>query len=179
MDIFIKKRFIVWIIIILVILNLSTLAVIWFFHIKGPRRPPPMPPIGPEQGMLLLDKELNLSETQVQKFKESRDRYFVESKPILDEIHRLKMEIMDEVFAPSPDPSKVKRIAKEIGEKQAKFEELLFDHFLSLREACNPEQEVKLKDLFRDLFEFTKPPLPLIPLRKSRPQKGQKDLYKK
>lgn len=160
MDIFTKKRSTSWIIILLVLLNFFTLAMLWYSHLRQPALPPP-PPGGGERPAAVqhfLERELGLTEEQSQKFKKMREKHFFQSKAILDESHQLKERINAELFASVPDAAKVERLAAEIGEKQADLEKLRFSHFSDLMSECEPGQRERFKSLLHELLRMTGPP---------------------
>ena len=164
MDFLTKNRFTIWTIVILVVLNLTTLTLVWLDHFKPH---PPFPPPGTgkdfKQSLHFLKNELNLSETQIQKFIESRNRHVIQSKEILDKVYRLKKEILDEMFFTNPDSLEIQKLTEKIGLEQAEFERILFKHFLELKSFCKPGQQEKLKFFLHDVFEITRPPEPQIP----------------
>jgi len=107
-----------------------------------------------------LEKELNLSEEQRGEFERIKAEHFERSNAVRAEIHFLKQEILEEAFSDSPDTSKVKRLARQIGEKEAEFEEFLFQHFNELKTVCKPEQLEELKKIFDEIIEKNRPPKP-------------------
>lgn len=160
-----KNRIMIWTITVLLIMNIATLALLWFSQFKKPK---PFPPPGTQEslmeGVKFLEKELNLSEIQIQQFIESRNKHANQSKEIHDKIYRLKKEILDEVFKPVPDSLKIQRLRNEIGQQQSEFERYLFKHFLELKSYCRPEQQEKLKLFLNDIATMTRPPKPHNPL---------------
>jgi len=159
-----KNRMMIWAITVLLIMNIATLALLWFSQFKKPK---PLPPPGTQEslieGVKFLEKELNLSEKQIQLFIESRNKHAYQSKEIQDKIHQLKMQILDEVFKSAPDSVKIRKLSNEIGKQQIEFERGLSEHFLELKSYCNPEQQEKLKLFLYDVVSMTRPPKPQAP----------------
>jgi len=158
-----KNRFMLWTIVVLLILNISTLALLWFGLLK---RPKPLPPPGTHErlleGIRFLEKELNLSEKQIQQFIESRNKHAEQAKGIHDKIHHLKKQILDELFKSAPDSVIFQKLSHAIGNHQSELEQLLIEHFLELKSYCRPEQQEKLKGLFFDLALMSRPPKPHV-----------------
>jgi len=156
-----KNHRMIWAITVLLIMNITTLALLWFSQFK---RPEPFPPPGSREslikGVSFLKKELNLSEKQIQQFIESRNKHANQSKENQHKIHQLKRQILDEVFKPVPDSVKIQRLSNEIGQQQIEFEHYLFKHFLELKSYCNQEQQEKLKSFFYDVASMARPPKP-------------------
>lgn len=156
-----KNRIMIWTITVLLIMNIATLALLWFSQFKKPK---PFPPLGNQEslmeGVKFLERELNLSEIQIQQFIESRNKHAEKWREIQDKIHLLKTEILDEVFKPYPDSVKIRMLSNEIGQQQAEFEYDLFHHFSELNYYCRPEQQEKLKLFLNDIATMTRPPKP-------------------
>jgi len=158
MNFFTKIRVTSWIIGLLVLLNMLTLGTLWFQQF---RRPPnkPLPQDNRSETILwFLQRELDLTEQQAQQFQTLRQQYLLTSRTIMSEIHQLREELTDELFAASPDAQKADKLAEEIGAKHAALELLLFRHFLELKAVCQPAQQTKFQSLIRDLLEMMKPP---------------------
>ncbi|OGL48647.1 MAG: hypothetical protein A2161_04435 [Candidatus Schekmanbacteria bacterium RBG_13_48_7] len=159
MDFFTRQKFFIWIIIVLVILNLLSIASIWFKHFMRPSLPPPPRADGAGNVQLFLEKELNLSKEQAQKLKELREQHRNQIKYNLDLIHELKEQATRELFLSSPDKEKMGSLVKEIGSRQTELERLHFNYFMELSSICNPEQRVKLQSLFHEILQMSKPPV--------------------
>jgi Spy/CpxP family protein refolding chaperone len=159
MDFLTKRRLTNLAMIVLVILNLFTLTMLWFHQLRERLFPPPPPPDteGPGRVEHFLERELDLTKEQVERFDELRKQHFLRSEAIMEEIHQLKREITEQLFLSSPDTGKVGRLTEEIGSRQAQLERLLFKHFTDLKSACQPEQKRKFETLIHDLMEVIEP----------------------
>jgi Spy/CpxP family protein refolding chaperone len=169
-----KNRLAVISIIILVILNLFTLSALWFQRFGENHKPPPhhfeMNKQG--NGEEFLENELELTEEQAKQFEELRLKHFEKTKILMDEIHRYKKEITDELFSSTPDTNKVNLLSEEIGKNEAELERLSFSHFMKLKSVCQPEQKEKFERLFHVIFEDVKPKGPPPPGSGNHPPKG-------
>ena len=168
MDIFTQKRAMTWTIIILVGINLLALGTILWHVTRKPQGPPPPPQKrDPDQTQYFLRNELDLSEKQAQRFEELGRHHSQESRRIQNDIHRLKAEMMTELFHEEPDLRRVENLAEKIGSREAEKELLLFNHFLDLAEVCEPEQREKFNTIIHDLLEMIRPREPQrLPPRK-------------
>lgn len=160
MDIFKRERMTQWIIVLLVILNLFTMATLWVQ--RGKDQPLPLPP-GDERrqghGVLeFLEMELDLSEDQTQRLEALRSRHheerFQTEKLMLDK----RREYMRLVTENNPDTAKVNRLARQLGEIQAKMEGLTFQHFTEIKALCTPEQKDQFNRLMREVLDRQPPP---------------------
>ena len=176
MDYFTNKRFVIWSIIILVILNLLTISAFWFtkiFRIFPIQRIAihEINDANHKQGDKFLEKELNLSEEQNKKFEESRDKHHKLTKALHEEIYVLKEQLINELFSTKIDSSKIKKLSEEIGMKQTELEMQNNVHVLELKSICKPEQQEKLSLLFNEMLnrsrlDVHKPPPPPSPPRR-------------
>ena len=162
MDYFTNKRFVIWTIVILVILNLFTISAFWFTRIFNilPILPYAMHEIhdmNHEQGDKFLLIELNLSEEQKKIFEESRMRHFQLSKNLHEEIFGLKEQLINELFTKEIDSIKIKKFSEEIGLKQSELEMQNNAHILELKSICKPEQQEKLSLLFNEMLKRFRP----------------------
>lgn len=160
MDMFSKQKFTSVVIVLLIVLNLATISTLW---LKDKNPPPPPGENQPNRGVeQLLSKELKLTEKQKTEFTKLRESHFKATRSITKEIHELKKEMMDQLNEVEFDPIAVEMLANEIGEKQAKIEEEIFNHFVDLLSVCNDDQKKKFRTLLSNFFPNpeNKPPRP-------------------
>ncbi len=176
MNYFSTQRLTIWSIIILVLLNIFTMATFWFFQFRQPQTTPQggqseqagqsrqsrqlRQPGQPGNVRNFLQEELDLTDEQARQFEELRQQHFEQSKVIADANQQLKRALMEEVFAAVPDTAKMQELAGEIGAKQTEIETLRFNHFLELKALCQPEQLEKFQALFYEILPPTNPPQP-------------------
>ncbi len=171
MDIFTQKRVALWTIILLIVLNLSTLAIIWTGH-KRQSGPPPQKNIPPSKRTLeLLQQELGFSDEQIQKYDQLRREHAQQTQHLIHDLRRLKMQMMNEILTDHPDSITVAETAALIGNKQAEIEKLTFEHFLDLKKLCGENQVKKLQVLVDAFFQKNPPPEQEMQARQFRPGK--------
>ena len=158
MDYFTNKKFVTWTIIILVLLNVFTLSTIWlaklvmpvpFPHTFHEERRPPVDNF--------IERELDLSKDQVIKFEESRKRHMLQTKTLHNAIFFKKEKLINKIFTPDVDSTEIKKLSGEIGIMQTELEMQNNVHILELKSICNPEQQEKLKFLFNEMLEKSRP----------------------
>src|SRR3989304_2615820 len=158
MDIFTKKRFTFWSIILLVILNVFTISLLWLNQYSRPVAPPPLrEPKEDQRTLQFLQKELNLTDAQIQQYDQLRQAHNKRTRLLVNDIRYSKREMMDEIFKDEPDTSKSMQIADLIGKKQTELERITFKHFLDLKELCGKEQLNKLQGLMDEFFRRNPP----------------------
>ena len=157
MDIFTQKKFLLWTIALLLVLNVASLGMLWYQKSLRSGVVPGQRPRGPGAVARLVEREFNLSEEQKERFDQLRKKHFREASSIQGEINKAKRAILEEVTAPIPDTAKVNRLVRDIGESQGRFEQFLFDHFLAIRLMLTPEQMRKFDQVLHDVTEASRP----------------------
>ncbi len=151
MNYFTKKRLLFWGIILLVIMNVSSLATVWYQQHRFPFPPAPdRPP--PQRTNQFLSRELGLTDAQAEEFQELQRQHFDKARRIQEAIREMKNKFFGELSTASPDTLKAKRIALEIGEKQSELELMTFNHFLELKNKCTFEQKSRFDGLIQELI---------------------------
>ncbi|QSE97655.1 Spy/CpxP family protein refolding chaperone [Fulvivirga lutea] len=129
-----QNKFLVAIIGILIIINLTTLAFLWNikkgFDGDGP---------GKHRHEMYFERKLGLDEVQSKKFEESRRRHFEKMNSLKKEIRKLRNDLSSLIKEQSE--SEAKDIIQKIGEKHAEMELANFNHFNELRSYCTPKQQ--------------------------------------
>ena len=148
MDFFRKEKLLFWCVIVLILLNVTVVATFWV------KRPPLGPPPGPggQPGGRIMEEQLQLSEEQISQFEQIRNDHFQDTIPLQDKMHKLRLDLVEEVFVAEPNKTTIETLTTEIGLVQRQFERQLFHHFSELRNACTDPQMTTLK---RMLIEIT------------------------
>ncbi len=159
MDIFKQKRYLLFVIVLLVILNLATILMLWLNR-------PPQPMLQreqrrPEQEKMhiqqLLKDQLGFDETQTEQYLKLREEQHEQALLIQNEIQRIKKQMFDEVLKDNPQTTLSDSLLKLSQEKMADLEQLTFRHFLDLKKLCKPGQQDKLKFLIGESFRQNSP----------------------
>ncbi|MCP4569255.1 MAG: periplasmic heavy metal sensor [FCB group bacterium] len=171
-----KNKFLLWAIVALIILNMGSLGLLWYKEVIKPTKPA-LPAERQGNPNKFLEMELQLTEDQVEAFRELRQQHERETQEIRRDIHRLSKDIVDELFRPQSDTALVTILSDEIGRKQAEFERVLYSHFDGLKQVCRPDQQEKLRGLLFEMLERTKRDSPPPrqgdrPNRKPPPRRG-------
>ncbi len=173
MDFLTKKRYTFWIIFLLVVLNISTVSMLWLIYTRKPAgQLHARIPQEDHRTLQFLQKELDLTDTQIQQYEQLRQTHAEKIRHLINDIRQLKKEMMDEVFSNNPDSAKMAEIAGLIGNKQAEIERLTFEHFLDLKKLCGKDQVGKLQRLLDEFFKRNPPPreqAPPPPTERDRP----------
>ena len=160
MDIFTQKRFTISLIVVLVILNIGTLALLWLreIHRPGPPLPPQRPPADKPGSASMLKSELGLSDEQFERYRELREQHREKTAGIQDEMHALKRRLFNELFESELDTLEVERIIRVLADKEEMLERVTFAHLRDLRDLCGEGQKEKLQKLLDEFFRATGQP---------------------
>lgn len=175
MDILTQQKFLKWAVIILVIINLSTLTFLWVTKPVPPNKE--MRPAGDEKagpGLLhFLKEELKLNEAQADSILRIRNEQNMMIRPVIEKIHMTKKQLVDGVFENWDQDND--SLTSEIGWLQSKIEMMTFNYLERIKNVLGPDQKENLKKLVGGFFlndrrppdrelprgERKRPPVPL------------------
>ena len=164
MNYFEKNRLYLFIIIILVIFNISAIAAI-IYHFRSERHPRGMHEGEYKRGFHLADS-IGFSKAQAVQFDSMRAQFGRNNREIMGNIESLKHDMMAEISSDNPDTAKLRHIAIEIGTLHTQQKLITIDHFAQLKKLCTPEQAQKLNAIFHKMFK----------LQEGMPSRGGKQL---
>ena len=149
-DKYVKYKVFLWIVTVLIALNLLTLALIWFG--KPEQRHDKFPP-PPEHVAGFFKNELGWSKEQSDKFEQIREKYFNESKVLIDSVIFLRKELFKLISEGPSENEKASGISKNIGELQSKIDLQRYGHFRDIQNICDtPEQKKKFQEILMEVF---------------------------
>jgi Spy/CpxP family protein refolding chaperone len=153
MDLVKQNKLIGWVIALLITLNILTLTTLWIiWNREGGAAEVKESGATSIKSASLMQRELELSDVQVNKFQELQNIYLDKSKSVNDELEANKLRIADEIFNPSPDETKVDTMASNIGRLQSQVEVLRFENFRDFAKVLTTEQKEKLRPVLRELY---------------------------
>ena len=162
MDIFSQKKFMIWTITLLVLLNIISLATLWY---QRSERPPQQVRQGEqrqESVTQFLNRELQLADDQKKEFERLRREYVDASTKLNEEIRAAKKSLFDLLAAPAPEKTTIDKLTGEIGTKQAQLDLMLFNHLTALRTLCTPVQRDKFNTILREIRDLMRPQNPAM-----------------
>lgn len=155
MDFLTRNKFLITLIIILIVLNISSLITVWLLsserneHVLTPRRDTQEQ----RDAMDFIQFELGLDSLQEMKIDNFRDYHFKERREADKYILDLRREIIRETIKPEPDTFLMQKYAGMIGAKQKELELLVYDHFKRIKSVLNPGQVKKFDLLMHEMIE--------------------------
>jgi len=151
------KKFIknnqIWIILILVLINVATLAFIWF-------NKPPVKAIAQgtemqrEKMHQFMGQRLGMNETQMNGLKKIQDEHFQEMLEIRGNIRNKKRLLYDEMFEANVDEKEVQELISELGKLYEEQEEINYEHIKKIKAICTPQQAVEMKKMLQNILFY-------------------------
>ena len=149
MNFFLKNRLIFWVLIILVVINIS--ALISFFLFSKIQVPAPCCSPGEQQCMAFRD-ELNLSAEQTREVADINNNYAKSAGPYATAIKETRASILNELDKKAPDTLILNTLTNQLALLQMKIQKENIKQFRALKYVCTPEQAQRLSALYRDLY---------------------------
>lgn len=146
------------IIAVLVVLNLCTLAFMWFNrpgHERQERRQ--------GEAAAFLIKELRLSDEQQQKYQQLRQEHRNIMNKLSEQDKVLHQHFFELLLMEVPDTAKVRLLAGLIAINRKQIEIVTYDHFSRINKILTPEQQQKFKLIFKNVLQMVLPPPPMPP----------------
>jgi len=176
MDIFKQKRYLTIAVIILLLMNLTTLTLLWIGRPEGHKPPRDRGKPVDDRAWVqeLLQQQRGFDENQVGQYLKLRAGHRSQARKLEAEIQKLKKEMFDEVLKENPRPTLSDSLLALVQDRQVRLEKITFQHFLDLKNLCRPEQQDQLKILMHEVFRPGPMPgqgaeVPLPPDRQERP----------
>jgi Spy/CpxP family protein refolding chaperone len=155
MDIFLQKKLLIRIVILLTVLNLLLISCfLWkdFFHKPQPKSSP-----GDIHDVTaILKRELNLSKDQVDQLRDLRSGFLEEEKALEASIKNERDSMNIVMFNRNTDEEKVRSLARNVAENEYKMELLRFEQARKFKSICTTEQlkmfeglVIEIRDYFR------------------------------
>ncbi|MBN2541454.1 periplasmic heavy metal sensor [bacterium] len=157
-----KKSLLIGLVIILIVINLSSLGTILYFHFfhKPPHIiPPGKAPQGFNQQNLpgppqlpgaFLKEDLKLSDEQLEQFDNSIKQLHDKMKPLFESIRTAREALMDEILSEEISQQKVDSLLTEIAALQTQTQREVINQLSEEISILEPAQKVKFKELLKE-----------------------------
>jgi len=153
MNYFKENRLIYWLVAILVILNISTLAMLWMQNDRGHKRGMDRMEKRSGERKGRMAKALKLTEAQVSQFETLRQAHREKVNEIRRRIGDEKKQKLEMLTTSPIDSTSLVMLDQSIGSLHTEMERSLNEHYYSLQAICNDEQKELLKKRFRKIFD--------------------------
>ena len=154
-----KRNWMVWAIVALVVMNLSTLATI-LYHQNQSKVPSGDSAKLQQQletdaekfsGRYFRDK-LKLDGEQMDKFREINPVFRQQARAITIELSSKRKQMLEEMTAAKSDTNKLNALSDSIGLLHSNLKKLTYKYYLDIKTICTIEQQKQLEQLFSDMF---------------------------
>ena len=152
-----KIKILWWIIALLAILNITTIATIVVHNYNENKKTDTEASIIVEPGTQPINgryfrHELGFDDNQMEVFRQSHRAFHQQANHIIASIHLQKELMFKELQTENPDTAKLNMISKEIGLLHTQLKEETVKFYMSLAKVCSIEQKEKMKEIFTPLF---------------------------
>ncbi|MEI6890120.1 MAG: Spy/CpxP family protein refolding chaperone [Bacteroidales bacterium] len=150
MNYFNKNRVVFWIMILMIVINIS--AFTSFFIYYRPGKPVVADTLSCGGSCRFLNDQLALNTDQAGKVSEINKQFRDQSEPVVLEIKSIRTALLAELASDKPDTASLNRYADRIGELQKKLQRAAVVQFQQLKQVCTPDQCLKLSAIYSELY---------------------------
>lgn len=151
-----KVQVLTWLVVLLLVLNMVTIASIIYHNYQESKVEESLILPGPVAGNPLngrfLRQELGFDRDQLDAFRLLNQSFRPWAMQITFQIDSLKVLMFDKMQETSLDSVVILALAKEIGELHGQLKQETFRFYRGLRSICRDDQKASLEEIFRPLF---------------------------
>ena len=158
MNFFRENKMMSYLLLLLVVMNISTIGFCWILWNKMEHKQ--NFPIGinnPPGKQNVVEDELQLTPEQRKQFSESREKHFAARKVIDEKINENRNQLFDMIKNDKPDSLAMNKIAAQIGELETQKQLGIIKHFKELRAICTKEQKERFDHWIDDVGKLIGP----------------------
>ena len=152
-----KVKLLTWLLIFVILFNVSAFVFIMIQHRNfNDNFPPPFmrhrrPPIHQ-----IIANQLNLTPEQQLQYDNLRQNFFGKGKTCLDSIRYYNMQIDQQIVSDNPDTVLINQYIDKISNLQKRMKRRSVNYFLEIKSILTPEQKQKFNQLFIQLKQKNK-----------------------
>lgn len=154
-----KHSLLVWTIVLLVVVNLSTLITIVYQQRKSSRSESvavsgqvKADPNGDKFSGRYFRDQLNWDNEQMEKFRIINPLFRPKLREITTELAQKREQMLLEMSAAKSDTVLLNTLSDSIGFLHSDLKKITYRYYLELKGICSPEQQIKLEQLFGEVF---------------------------
>ncbi|HAM09557.1 MAG: hypothetical protein A2X05_01290 [Bacteroidetes bacterium GWE2_41_25] len=160
-----NRSLLIWVIVALALLNVSTLGTILFqrytynrsLRAETVRSATANPNYGTFSGNY-FGESLNLTPEQQSEFRKFDPRFREKVKEINFSLSELRSEMLGEMTKSEVDTEKLDELSEMIGKRHSDLKKLTYKYYLDLRSICDPQQQQLLETLFAETLMYDRNP---------------------
>lgn len=150
MNFFYKNRFVFWLMLVLVVINLSALLTfIFYLPYRAENVSSNHQEVNPASG---FQHELSLNPDQSEAVEKINSAYRSSSQPIVDQLRNKRLELLEELSSRNPDTSVLNVLTRDLSLLQTNLQRENIRQYLALKKICTPDQALKLSQLYKKLY---------------------------
>jgi Spy/CpxP family protein refolding chaperone len=149
MNFFSKNKLIFWLLIFLVVINLTALITFLVFYSRNSNASNQQ--ARANEGMAFR-RELSLSPSQSKKVEIILAEYKNSTEPVTTNIRNYRTQLLEELAKDNPDTNVLNKCADEICSLQKQMQKASVKQYMALKEICNPAQCRRLSSLYFELY---------------------------
>lgn len=154
-----KNSWMVWAIVVLAIMNISTLLTILYLRNQSQKTEFVIAPdvVQSENSSIKYSgryfrDQLNLSGDQMDRFVEFNPEFRQKARSININLERVRHLMLTEMAANKSDNNKLDMLSDSIGFLHANLKKLTYGYYLNIKSICDQQQQKKLEQLFGEIF---------------------------
>jgi Spy/CpxP family protein refolding chaperone len=151
-----KYRISIWIIVILVATNLSTIGSFYYHRIMETKttetKQENQNEIPGEQRTRFFRDQLNLNSEQLDEFRDINRAFNRTAKGIELHLAQLREDLINELGTQNPDSTRLNQMAIEVGNNHRELKQVTTTFYLNMKRICTDEQQEKLHEIFQSML---------------------------
>jgi hypothetical protein len=155
MNYFNKYRLVFWIMILMILINISAFTSFFVFY-KNDKASSDSDTGCCSGTCRLLNEKLALSSEQNVKVSAINRQFREKTEPVVSEIKNTRVALLDELSLDKPDTAKLTTYTQKIGELQKILQKAAIEQFSQLKLICTPVQCRKLSTIYSEVYGCSK-----------------------
>ncbi|MDP2336830.1 MAG: periplasmic heavy metal sensor [Bacteroidota bacterium] len=151
-----KYRKLIWIIVILIATNLSTIGSFYYHRFAESKikatNEEEQTSIPGDQRTRFFRNELNLDTDQLDQFRDINRTFNRAARGIEVDLAQLRQNLIDELGTQNPDSARLNQMAMEIGNNHRELKQVTTTFYLNMKKICTSEQKAKLHEIFQSML---------------------------
>ncbi|MEI8005533.1 MAG: periplasmic heavy metal sensor [Bacteroidota bacterium] len=155
MNYFNKYRLVFWIMILMILINISAFTSFFVFY-KADRTTAAADTGCCSGTCRVLNEKLSLSSEQAARVSAVNRQFREKTEPVVAEIKNTRVAMLNELSLEKPDTAKLSACIEKIGELQKILQKAAVVQFRQLKEICTAEQCRKLSSIYSEVYGCSK-----------------------
>jgi Spy/CpxP family protein refolding chaperone len=149
-----KYRILIWIIVILVATNLSTIGSFYYHRFSEAKetKQEDQDAIPGEQRTRFFRDQLNLNAEQLDQFRNINRTFNRTARDIEMNLVQLRADMINELGSQKPDSIRLGQISLEIGNNHRELKQVTATFYLDMKKICTAQQQEKLYGIFQTML---------------------------